>query len=165
MNKNETPDFIDIETPRVLSHIVRKTASSPERLFVQAERKLGNLDDEFDDWCKQVLDKLKWAEDLLDADPTNKLHWNTVSDLAHEIRGTCANYDHDAIAAVAYSLYKLTSEVMAHANDPRVIKLFELHLSAMQRIRLEGDAEKLGKNHPVAVEIDQTREALFEILG
>lgn len=163
--ENDNDDYVDLKKHKTVFSTVPKVKGSPERLFMQVENRLANLDDEFVVWCDEVIERLKWAEGLLHEDPTNILHWNTVSDVAHEIRGTCSNYRRDALAAVAFSLYKLTSEAVEFADNPRVIKLFQLHISSLERIVLEGDKAKLGKNHPVAVEIDTTRKKLFEGLG
>ena len=164
MTETENGVYKDLKKHKTVFSKVPRVKGSPERLFMQVENRLSKLDGEFDIWCAEVIERLKWAESLLHEDPTNILHWNTVSDVAHEIRGTCSNYSRDALAAVAYSLYQLTSEAVEFAENPRVIKLFQLHISSLERIRLEGDKGKLGKSHPVVIEINTTREKLFKIL-
>ena len=115
-------------------------------LLEEAENQIGQMEDDYSDWVRQSINMLVQAVNRCIENPdTTTLHYQTIHDIALELRGQGGVFGYPLVTTFGKSLYEYTAP--GQRVDHRHVELVKAHvdgISAVTRQKIKGDGGEIG---------------------
>lgn len=115
-------------------------------LLQEAENQIGQMEDDYSDWVRQSINALVQAVNRCIEDPgTASLHYQTIRDIALELRGQGGVFGYPLVTTFGKSLYEYTAP--GQRIDDMHVELVKAHvdgIAAVTRQKIKGDGGEIG---------------------
>ncbi len=119
------------------------------KLIEAAELELEEMDNDYADWVKTSIVKLKRSFELMQNPPVNHYrHFSDINAIAHELRGQGETFGYPLITIFGKSLFEYT-RIHLEKPDDKFFELLNAHINLIQiviRDKIRGDGGDIGKS-------------------